>query len=263
MIKRKLFLLFFFLLVILGLLTLQSTRGGGPAADLAAYPLTILEKGITAVRNAVSGTISKYFLLVGTEEENRRLKRRIAELESEKNELVESRYEVERLRKLLKLSTGRRDVVAVARVFARDPTNWFRMIWIDKGSADGVKKDMVVVTPSGPVGRINRVIENSASVMLITDINSSVAVRTQVSRLEGILEGSGGDICYLKYISKDAGISPGERLVTSGLDGIFPRGLLIGVVTEVRKEGGDMFQYVVVEPVQDLKKIEEIAILER
>jgi rod shape-determining protein MreC len=263
MIKKKLFLLFFFLLIILGLLTIQSIRGGGPAADFLSYPVTILEKGITAVKNAVTGTISKYLLVVGREEENRRLKNRIVELEAEKNELLEARLEVQRLRKLLKLKSERRDVVAVARVFARDPSNWFRMIWIDKGRKSGIRRDMVAVTPAGPVGRVNRVLENSSSVMLITDINSAVAVRTQTSRLEGILEGSGGDECYLKYIPGDAAITPGERLITSGLDRIFPKGLMIGTVTEVRKEGGDMFQHIVVKPVQDLKKIEEVAILKR
>jgi len=122
---------------------------------------------------------------------------------------------------------------------------------------------MVAVTPLGPVGKVNRVFDTDASIILLTDVNSSVAVRLQSTRVGGILEGRGDGICSLKYVSKRAEVKTGENVVTSGLDGIFPEGLLVGYVSGVRKEGGEMFQLIQVLPAQDLNAIEEVVILKR
>ena len=99
--------------------------------------------------------------------------------------------------------------------------------------------------------------------MLITDVSSAVAVRLQSSRVRGILEGRGYNICYLMYLSKDIELKAGERIVTSGLEGIYPRGLLIGYVTDVKSEGEEIFQLIEVTPVQDLNTLEEVAVLKR
>lgn len=122
---------------------------------------------------------------------------------------------------------------------------------------------MVAVTPLGPVGKVNRVFDTDASIVLLTDVNSSVAVRLQSSRVGAILEGTGDGTCSLKYVYKSAEVKTGERVVTSGLDGIFPEGLLVGYVSEVRKEDGEMFQLIRVLPAQDLNAIEEVVILKR
>lgn len=154
-------------------------------------------------------------------------------------------------------------MVAAAEVFARDPSNWFHILWINKGSDAGVEKDMVAVTPLGPVGRVHRVFDDGASLILLTDVNSAIAVRLQSTRERGILEGRGDGTCSLKYISKKAEVKAGENVVTSGLDGIFPEGLLVGHVSEVRKEEGEMFQVINVIPAQDLNTVEEVVILKR
>jgi len=99
--------------------------------------------------------------------------------------------------------------------------------------------------------------------MLITDANSSVSVRLQSSRVEGILEGKGNNRCYLKYVSKEVNVETGERIITSGLDGIYPKGLLIAYVSDVEKEGSDIFQQIEAVPVQDLNMVEEVAILKK
>ena len=157
----------------------------------------------------------------------------------------------------------RPDEITAAEVFARDPSNWFYLIWINKGAADGIAKDMVAVTPLGPVGKVRRVFDTNSSIMLLTDVNSSVAVRLQSSRVAGILEGRGDGTCSIKYVSKRVEVKTGEKVLTSGLDGIFPEGLLVGYVSEVRKEGGEMFQLIRVLPAQDLNAIEEVVILKR
>ncbi len=171
--------------------------------------------------------------------------------------------ENERLKKLLQLSSDRSDYITTAKVIARDPTNWFQTLWINKGEKDGVVKDMVAVASAGPVGRVHRLFNGGAGIILITDVNSSVAVRLQSSRIEGILEGRGDNACYLKYISKEVSVAVGEKLLTSGLDGIYPAGLLIGYVSDVKKEGEEMFQEIEVSPMQDLSTVEEVAILKK
>lgn len=122
---------------------------------------------------------------------------------------------------------------------------------------------MVAVASVGPVGRVHRVFENGASVVLITDVNSAVAVRLQSSRIEGILEGRGDNTCYLKYVSKEVGVKAGDKLITSGLDGIYPAGLLIGIISDVQVEGEEMFKVIKVAPIQDIRAVEEVAILKK
>ncbi len=167
------------------------------------------------------------------------------------------------MRRLFKLKSERTDYITAAEVFARDPTNWFQVLWINKGRDDGLSKNMITVTPIGVVGRIHRVLNNKANIILITDVNSSVAVRIQSSRIEGILEGRGDDKCYLKYIPWEADVKVGERVITSGLDEIFPKGLLIGYVTDVKRKKGELFQQLEVSPAQNLNAVEDVAILKR
>ena len=154
-------------------------------------------------------------------------------------------------------------MITSGEVFARDPANWFYILWINKGTDDGIAKDMVAVTPIGPVGKVHRVFNTAASIILLTDVNSSIAVRLQSTRVGGILEGKGDGTCSLKYVSKRVEVKTGEKVVTSGLDGIFPEGLLVGYVSEVRKVGGEMFQLIRVLPIQDLNTIEEVVILKK
>ncbi len=262
MLKKKLLVFTVITLLVFGFLSYQSIKGESHLLDLALYPLTFLEEIISSIMRSVDNNVNTYFLLTGKEEENRRLLKKITELEGEINKNSEVRLENERLNKILHLSAQRSDYITTARVFARDPTNWFQTLWINKGKTDGIAKGMVAVGNSGPVGRIHRVFDDRAGVILITDVNSSVAVRLQTSRAEGILEGRGDNSCYLKYVSREVDISVGEKIITSGLDGLYPAGLLIGDVSLVRAED-EMFKVIEVVPAQDLKAVEEVAIFKK
>lgn len=263
MLKKKSIIFTFFILLIFALLTYQSIKGESRFLNFPLYPLKIIEQGSTAVIKGVRNLFNSYILIVGKEDENRRLLDRINKFEQEKNRYIEAELENERLRKILQLKSEKSDYVTTAEVFARDPSSWFQLIWINKGKQDGITKDMVAVTPLGPVGRVHRVFNDGAIIILITDVNSSVAVRLQSSRIEGILEGRGDNRCYLKYVAKDAEVRTGERIITSGLEGIYPEGLLIGYITGVKKEGEEMFQLIDAAPAQDLNSVEEVAILKR
>ena len=263
MTKKRLIIFVVFILLVFGLLTFQSIKGEGHFINFTLTPLIIAEKGASAISHKIRNFFNTYIIIFGKEQENRELHGKIDKLKQEKNEFLEDKNENERLRKILKLKKARTDYVVTARVFARDPTNWFQSLWINKGMSSGIAKNMVAVTTIGPVGKVHRVFQEGSNIILITDINSSVAVRLQTSRIEGILEGRGDNSCYLKYISKMADVKVGERLITSGLDGLYPVGLLIGHVTSVKQEGEEMFQVIEVEPAQNLNRLEEVVILKR
>jgi rod shape-determining protein MreC len=263
MLKKKLFLFAIFILLIFGLLTFQRIKSKSRFIDTALYPLTLIQQGTTAVIHGIRNTFNTYIMIAGKEEENRILLEKIHELEQEKNNHAEVQLENKRLKKILKLKTEKRNYVTTASVFARDPTNWFQTIWVNKGIKAGIEKNMVAVTPLGPVGKVRRLLQKSANITLITDVNSSVSVRLQPSRIEGILQGSGEDTCFLQYISKDVDVKIGEKVITSGLDGIYPKGLIIGHVTGARKEDEEIFQIIEVEPVQNLNSVEEVVILKK
>ncbi len=263
--KKRFFIFIIFILLIFVVLTYQGVKSSPDTSKFGFfnYPLEILEQGISTFNKSIKNFFRSYVLIVGKEDENRRLAEQIKKIEQEKNQYLEAKYENEKLRALLELKLRRADYVTAAEVFARDPTNWFQILWIDKGMDDSISKDMIAVTPLGVVGRIHRVLKNRANVILITDINSSVAVRIQSSRIEGILEGRGNDKCYLKYVPQDVDIMVGERIITSGLAGIYPEGLQIGYVTDVRKKSGEFFQLIEVATAQKLNAIEAVAILKR
>jgi rod shape-determining protein MreC len=263
MLKKKLLLFIVFILFLFALLTYQSIKGKSYFPDLPLYPLKILERGSSAVINSVKEVIDAYVLIIGKEEENRRLLDEVGKYRQKENRYIEAEIENERLKKLLELRSKRRDVVTSAEVFARDPSNWFQIIWIDKGSTSEVERDMVALSRDGPVGKVHRVLDTVSSVILITDVNSSIAVRLQSSRIEGILEGRGDDRCNLKYISKDRVVKVGEKVITSGLEGIYPEGLLVGYISAVREEGRELFQLVEVTPIQDLTSIEEVLLIRK
>lgn len=264
LLKKKFLILAVFILFVFALLTYQSTKDEkNSISDLPLHPLKSLEQGISILGKSIKSFFKSYILIVGKEEENRRLVEQIKKIEHEKNEYLEAKYENKRLRALLELKSERVEYITTAEVFARDPTNWFQLLWINKGSVDNISRDMIAVTPSGIVGRVLRVLKNRASIILITDINSSVAARIQSSRIEGILEGSGDNKCYLKYVPHEADVKIGAKIITSGLDGMFPPGLQIGYVADVIKKSGELFQVIEVATAENLKAIEEVSILKR
>ena len=263
MLKKKIFFFAAFVFLVFVLLSYQRIKGGGRFIDFSTYPLRILEQVTSSVIKSSKNLVNSYVLIVGKEEENNNLRGEISVLEQEINKLMEAGHENERLRKILQLKSERREFITSAEVYARDPTNWFQMLWINKGAKEGITEDMVAITPVGPVGRIHRVFDEGANVILITDVNSAIAVRLQSSRIEGILEGRGDNRCYLKYISTEVDVNVGDKLITSGFDGLYPEGLAIGYISRVEKEEGEIFQQVEVVPAQDLTSVEEVVILKR
>jgi rod shape-determining protein MreC len=202
----------------------------------------------------------RYLFLAGAQEENQRLKGEISFLRKENNRLQEALLAEKRLQKLVPLQK-QHSFSVVAQVFARDPSSWFKTVLVDKGEKEGVSKDMAVAIADGLVGRVIEVFPNTAKVLLITDPNSAVDVLIQRTRAQGIMEGRVEELCILKYVKKSDEIQVGDRVITSGLGGVFPKGLLTGTVTKVERKRPGIFQYVEVEPTADLSRLEEVLIL--
>lgn len=220
-----------------------------------------LQKNIYRIVSWFKGVGENYLFLVRVQEENQKLKHQINLLRQENNRLQEIIFAEERLKKLYALQASQTTSGIVAQVFGRDPSSWFKTLLIDKGELAGVAKDMVALAAEGVVGRVIEVSSRTAKILLITDPNSALDVLVQRSRAQGILEGNAEEYCILKYVPKAEDIQVGDKVITSGIGGIFPKGLMIGTVRQVDKKRAGIFQYVEVIPAVDFSKLEELLLI--
>lgn len=209
----------------------------------------------------VSEVWKRYLFLVGLEEENRRLKKENARLVSEVIKYREGYLESSRLQKLLELSENIEYSSIAARVIAKDQASINKTILIDRGTAHGIRVGLPVVADQGVVGRTIETTWHASRVLLLIDENSNIDALIQGSRVQGILQGSSPGGCSLKYVPKTETINAGDVVLTSGLAGMFPKGLLLGVVQRADKTDSGLFQKIVVTPSVDLSRLEEVVIL--
>lgn len=193
--------------------------------------------------------------------ESKQLRREMEELRQELVQAREISKENERLRALLRFQNEVPYRAVPARVVGRDPTQWFRGITIDKGSSDGLKLNMPVVTHEGLVGKISALSATMAQVNLIVDYGSRAGGILQESREVGILTGEGTMGCRILYISRNASIGKGETVLTSGVGSLYPKGLVIGKVRAASPEKGGLYQTAQIEPAVDFGKLEEVLVL--
>ena len=206
----------------------------------------------------------RYVWLQDTSLERELLSLQVSELKTKNARLEEMGNENDQLRNILSFKRSADQEGIVANVIGRDPSAWLMSITIDSGTANGVSLGMPVSNGVGVVGRIIAVSSNTSSVLLINDPTSSIGAMLQTSRATGLLEGwLKNDNLKLNYIEslKEDSISKGERVITSGLDSVFPKGLLLGEVSEVREIPGQLFKEVLVRPAVDLAIIETVLVL--
>jgi rod shape-determining protein MreC len=203
----------------------------------------------------------RYLFLVGLEDENRRLRKQNAALSDQLNRYREGYIEGIRLRQLLNLTEDLPNRTVAARVVDRSRTSLFKMILINKGTADGLRVGLPVLSEQGAVGRIIETAWHASQVLLLIDENSNIDALIQRSRAQGILQGAGAAGCNLKYISRVEAVQAGDVVLSSGLAGVFPKGLLLGVVTGASRSGEGLFQKIDVAPAVDFGKVEEVIAL--
>ncbi len=202
-----------------------------------------------------------YILLVDVNKEKLRLQEELRRLQRENDELRESTQAVRRLRRLLLFKEQMPVAMIPAEVIACSPSARSRTIVINKGRGEGVRKGMPVMTWEGVVGKVIRTSSASSIILLIIDRNFSVDALVQRTRTRGILEGEGGPLCQLRYVPRTDEIKVGDRIITSGLGGVFPKGLFMGKVVKVEKKEHGFFQKVEVSPSADFSRLEEVMMI--
>ena len=221
-------------------------------------PLQIVAQGTA---NWFIGIQENYLTLSGFKSENERLRKRIQALEVERQRLLEAEATHRKLQQLLDFRVRLPGKSVTASIIANSASSWFQGCILDKGSADDVHKDMAVVTPLGVVGKVVSVTARSAKVILLTDANSGIDVMVQRTRSRGIVSGSLDSGTVLKYMKRSEDVQVGDRLITSGLDGVFPKGLMAGTVIKVNKQSLGLFQSIEVLPAVQSALVEEVLVV--
>jgi rod shape-determining protein MreC len=243
------------------------------------YKFVFMEKFITTVLAPVQSVVSSVGFtfrnislstgeLMTTYRDNKMLRAENEDLRQNSLNMTEIMAENARLQSMLdyKIGVPQFDLV-VAAVIGRDPGNWTSTIIINRGSADGVAKDMPVVTPQGLVGSVVSVYANTAKVHLLLDPRSAVGALVQrpESRVAAIVEGNSGTPLAPRMvnIARDADVIKGDKIITSGFGGIYPKGLLIGEVVDIVNEEGGLLKYAVLNTAVDFDRLEEVSVIVR
>jgi rod shape-determining protein MreC len=219
------------------------------------------QKASTFVIKNVRRVFQEYLFLFHLQKENVMLQQRIAELQKENHQMKEMALANERLKRLLEFRENISSPVVAAEVIGQDPSSWFRSVTINKGEKDGVRRGMAVISPQGVIGQILRTSPYHSTVLLITDYNSAIDSIVQRTRAKAIVEGLGENRCQLKYLLRTEEVVVGDVVVTSGLSGNFPKGLMVGEIRKVEKHGSGIFQYAELAPSVDLARLEEVLVI--
>lgn len=219
-------------------------------SDLSTLPLKAF--------HGISDLLKRITPFASLREENKFLRARIDLLNRKLEEAKLLSLENQRLKDILGFKNAIPYTTISAEVIGRDASNWSNSLIIDKGSAQGIRQSMAVISMKGLVGRVLEVGRYSSSILLISDPNSKVGVVIQRNRQGGILVGRPDGRCKIIYIALDSDVTKGDKVITAGFGSVFPKGILIGEVAEVGKEPGRLYKYAIVVPAQDMTKLEEV-----
>jgi rod shape-determining protein MreC len=212
--------------------------------------------GVGHLRN----TWNHYFALQNTSRDNEQLRRENDALKLQITQLRGKAAEADRLAALLNFRQTHKDVPMLnARVIGASADTASQTVYVDRGERDGVRKNMGVITPDGVVGKVIEAYANTSQVLVLTDKDSGVGAMLAESRIQSPVGGLGEPLLAMKYVPNDDPVNVGERVVTSGMDRIFPRDLPVGVVAEVK--AGNPFKQIRIRPSANLDRLEEVIVL--
>ncbi len=263
-IKRKRLLFFTVIIIVcVALITLGADKNRGRLPGQSAiqrvfsYPLNLTTRCIHSLTALWTG----YVYLVDVEKRNICLQQERDALVLENQQLRELFIENLRLKELLDFKQPFAHRLLPAETTSRDPSSWFKTILVNRGTECGVERGCGVVSPQGIVGTVIDTTLHSSKVLLITDQNSTVDVIVKRSRVRGILEGQDETTCRVNYIVKKEDVQPGDEVITSGLNAVFPQGIRIGAVIETSNNPDGFFKHVAVAPAVDFSKLNEVLIV--
>jgi rod shape-determining protein MreC len=223
--------------------------------------VTPLERSIVGLQTGVSDLWHNYLYLRGVRQQNRELQEQIQQLQLEQVRLRQDAQQASRLQALLGFKEQFIDKTTAAQVIGSSGSELSRIVYLDKGSADGITQDMAVISAQGVVGKVIQVFRHTAQVLLISDQTSGVGTILEQSRLQGVLKGKASGDLVLDNIMSEEEVKPGDRVLTSGGDQIFPKGLPVGTVEKVTR--GTEFLQVTVRPAASLNHLEEVLVITR
>ena len=208
----------------------------------------------------IRDTWRHYFALRNTSKDNEQLRRENDTLKLQIAQLQGKAAEADRLAALLSFKQAHKDVpMLAARVIGTGAVTGTQTIYVDRGERDGVRKNMGVITPSGIVGKVIESYSNTAQVLLLTDKDSGVGAMLAGSRVQHPVGGTGEALLSMKYVPNDDTVNPGEIVLTSGMDRIFPSNLPVGTIADVK--AGNPYKQIRIKPAASLDRLEEVIVL--
>jgi rod shape-determining protein MreC len=233
-----------------------------PVESLASVPISFLQGASSGVTNKVTNLINDFSDVQSLQQRNVELEKALISFQSEIVELREIKADYSRVSALANYRDSNPDrQVLAATVIGRDTTGLLRTIIIDRGTRDGIQVGMPVVTELGLVGRVYRVAATNAEIQLVIDQNSFVNARLQTSRGEGSIVGTAGGDLRMTFVPLSDQIKDGDSVVTSGIGGKFPRGIVIGQVTNSRLDDSKLFQEAAVRSLIDFSRLEIVLVI--
>jgi rod shape-determining protein MreC len=243
------------------------STGLGPGA-VASWPGRMLLEALRPFQVATTGLaesgtslVHDYLDLVNVRKENSKLKLELAQVRTEQTRLAELEAENRRLSELLELRQALGVSAVGANVIGSDASGFSRTLLLGQGTDGGVESGMAVISAEGVVGKIIAASAHASRVLLIDDHNSALDTFDQRSRARGIVAGVLDGGLVMKYVGRTDDVKPGDTVVTSGLDGIFPRGLLVGTVKKVGRDAPGLFLDVSVAPAVNFRRLEQVLVI--
>jgi len=262
--KKMLMIVGVIVLIVVNIIILSISGRRYPSYSVGRVAISLIapfQEVVTGSIHFVRDIWRHYFFLVSVAKKSDDTKRFLSQAHEIKNRSIELNLSNYRLRNLLNFQEKIPHHVVAAEVIGKDPSPWFKTIIIGKGKADGIEKGMPVVIPEGITGQIVDVSNRYAKVLLIVDQNSAVDALVQRSRARGIIKGESARQCVFEYVLRKHDVKVGDTVVSSGLDGVFPKGLRVGHISGVIRRSSGMFQEVTVTPYVDFETLEEVLVV--
>ena len=246
------------------LMSVSARRPDSEQSILRTWMMFAITPAVRVVGRAVSGVsgaVGSYTALRGARQENTQLREQIQVLTKQRDDARETGAEDARIRAQYGLASRPDYREIAASVISRDPSLWFRRLIVDRGTNDDVRLSLPVATATGIVGRVTDVGPNYATVQVITDRQAGAGAMLQTTGLMGEVRGLDNGRCELRDISSSKDVKAGEAVVTSGLDGIYPKGLMIGTVESVQDDPNTPWHKIVVKPSAPIDSLENVVVL--
>jgi rod shape-determining protein MreC len=223
--------------------------------------VTPIQELISSSKGNLSDLFNHYVFIIGVSKENEKLKNSVDGLKNQIFVLQELRRENRRIKSLLKFGQEIKSTKVLAQVVGWDSSGRYNLLRINKGSNDAIKLRDTVVTSKGLVGHVYKTYKNYSDIITILDNRNRVDSLVVKTRSHGIIEGFTNNLCVMKYVTRTDPVNLKDRVITAGLGTIYPKGILIGEISKVKRESYGITQYIEIGPSVDFKRLEEVIIL--